>query len=338
MYSEKDLPAISARSAAILSVSALLYIMSYLHVDGIISIFCIEPYMFSFRCYHLAVFVVVGYEFAMYRLRGTMHFHRTGIMKSTDSRLRPCCRISSLTSLDKIAYTLLYVIPFYLTAATRPSPLLSRDAPSVIRARIRAVTLSGIISSIATIYIIVTFGKATHLGSLRLLGWWPIAPLEIVKSLVLTALLFAGPLFEKGFAEGEWKGWIRGRRISETLSSWIGWRNYVAVLCSIHTLEMIANSASVGPYNRRTRLPLSPCPSPPARSRLPHPYHLSHSPILRHSAHPPLLRVHPHAPTYALATRTTSFVGAICVYDCVRLVCHLSLPTHGIPAGSGAGA
>ncbi|KAI9881419.1 MAG: hypothetical protein M1830_003426 [Pleopsidium flavum] len=127
-----------------------------------------------------------------------------------------------------IAYTLLYVIPFYLSTTTRPSPLLSRDAPSVIRARIRAVTISVLISSIATLYIIVNLGKATPLESLRLLGWWPIAPLEIAKSLILTTLLFAGPLFEKGFAEGEWKDWIRGRRISETLSSWIGWRNYVA--------------------------------------------------------------------------------------------------------------
>ncbi|MCJ1368023.1 hypothetical protein MMC16_007161 [Acarospora aff. strigata] len=153
----------------------------------------------------------------------------------------------------KITYTLLYVVPFYLSAATRPSPLLSRDAPSVIRARIRAVTLSCIISAAATIYIVSHTDKATPLETLRLLGWWPIAPLEITKSLLLTTLLFAGPLFERGIAEGEWKDWIRGRRIRETLGSWIGWRNYVAgpiteelvfrsLLTPLHLLAHIAPS------------------------------------------------------------------------------------------------
>ncbi|OAA57866.1 CaaX prenyl proteinase Rce1 [Niveomyces insectorum RCEF 264] len=41
-----------------------------------------------------------------------------------------------------VLYTVVYVAPFYLSPLTRPSATLSRDAPSVIRARIASVTLS----------------------------------------------------------------------------------------------------------------------------------------------------------------------------------------------------
>ena len=64
---------------------------------------------------------------------------------------------------------------------------------------------------------------------LRLLGWYPISILDIIRVLTLTALLFSGPMFEKGVVESQWRDWIRGRSLHETLSSWIGWRNFVAV-------------------------------------------------------------------------------------------------------------
>lgn len=46
--------------------------------------------------------------------------------------------------------------------------------------------------------------------------------------LFLTSLLFAGPLFERAVIDSGWREWINGREIHETLSSWIGWRNFVA--------------------------------------------------------------------------------------------------------------
>ncbi|MCJ1458389.1 hypothetical protein MMC28_008761 [Mycoblastus sanguinarius] len=136
----------------------------------------------------------------------------------------------ALTSrvLAQIAYTILYVLPFYLSPATRPSPALSRDAPSVIRARIRFVSLSVSISSLATIYVLSSHAHAPSFEILHLLGWYPISPIPILQSLLVTALLFAGPLFEKGIVESAWRQWIRGKNVHETLSSWIGWRNYVA--------------------------------------------------------------------------------------------------------------
>ncbi|KAL2000354.1 hypothetical protein VTN02DRAFT_3216 [Thermoascus thermophilus] len=124
--------------------------------------------------------------------------------------------------------TLVYVVPFYLSSSTRPSPTLSRDAPSVIRARIRAVTTACIVCSLAIVALVVYKGNASLSEALRLLGWWPLGPAEIARSLLLTAILFAGPLFERGVAEGEWRDWIRGSRVALTLGGWIGYRNYVA--------------------------------------------------------------------------------------------------------------
>jgi len=120
------------------------------------------------------------------------------------------------------------VLPFYLSKATRPSPALHRDAPSVIRARIRAVTSACVISSLIAIYIIVQRGNASALEALHLLGWWPIPLLDVLKTLLLCMILFVGPLFEAGIAEGQLWSWIKGEHIRETLGSWIGWRNLVA--------------------------------------------------------------------------------------------------------------
>jgi prenyl protein peptidase len=51
---------------------------------------------------------------------------------------------------------------------------------------------------------------------------------ETVNTLMLTATLFMGPLFETGIVEGRWKDWVRLRDV-DVLSSWPGWRNLVAV-------------------------------------------------------------------------------------------------------------
>jgi prenyl protein peptidase len=121
------------------------------------------------------------------------------------------------------------VVPFYLSPATRPSPSLSRDAPSVIRARIRAVTGSCILCSLIVLWIIVEKGNSSVGAAFSLLGWWPVDLADIARSLFLTAILFMGPLYERGLVEGEWRSWFRRSKLSESLGGWIGWRNYVAV-------------------------------------------------------------------------------------------------------------
>ncbi|CAI7575941.1 unnamed protein product [Penicillium viridicatum] len=141
-----------------------------------------------------------------------------------------------------VLLTLLYVVPFYLSPTTRPSPSLSRDAPSVIRARIRVVTGSCIVSSILVLWLIVEEDNSSLGAGVRLLGWWPVGLLETLRSLLLTAILFLGPLFERGIVEGEWKFWFRRSSLSECLGGWIGWRNYVA---GPFTEEVMFRSAMV---------------------------------------------------------------------------------------------
>ncbi|KAL8734492.1 MAG: hypothetical protein Q9166_001392 [cf. Caloplaca sp. 2 TL-2023] len=153
--------------------------------------------------------------------------HLSSYFKNTEAEALPPLSIVFAGVLS-VAFTLLYVLPFYLSPTTRPSPTLSRDAPSVIRARIRFVSISVALSTITTIYILADRVNASRLGILRLLGWYPIEIIEVAKCLLLTALLFAGPLFEKAMVQGRWKDWIHGQALHESLSSWIGWRNYVA--------------------------------------------------------------------------------------------------------------
>lgn len=146
--------------------------------------------------------------------------------------------------------------PFYISSATRPSPSLSRDAPSVIRARIRAVTLSCLGGSILVLYLILSNSSASLMQALHVLGWWPISPGDVLRSLLLTAILFIGPLFERGIAEGEWRDWIRGSRVAETLHGWIGWRNYIAgpvteeimfrsIIIAVHLLAKVSSGRIV---------------------------------------------------------------------------------------------
>jgi prenyl protein peptidase len=150
------------------------------------------------------------------------------------------------------------VLPFYLFRSTRPSPTLNRDAPSVIRARIRTVSLACLISSLATLYLITTSTRsntAIH-EALHLLGYWPLAPLlaTLINPLLLTFLLFLGPLYEKIIVESNWRHWFSATSpssLTTTVSSWIGYRNYIAgpvteeilfrsVLIPLHLLAKIS--------------------------------------------------------------------------------------------------
>ena len=127
-----------------------------------------------------------------------------------------------------VGFTTLYVLPFYLSSTTRPSPNISREAPSVIRARIRFVTLSITLATLITAYILSTRALEDSWSIIHTLGIYPISPLAIGRSILLTALLFAGPLFEKAITDSGWRSWVQGRELYETLKSWIGWRNFVA--------------------------------------------------------------------------------------------------------------
>ena len=99
----------------------------------------------------------------------------------------------------------------------------------VIKARIRTVTFACAICAIATIYILRQNVHATPGEVSHLLGWFPIGLNDTLKPVFLTMILFTGPLFERAIVESGWRSWITGRPLLETLGSWIGWRNFVAV-------------------------------------------------------------------------------------------------------------
>lgn len=83
-----------------------------------------------------------------------------------------------------------------------------------------------------TLYILAQSAHDSLLDALHHLGWWPISIADIIKVFLLLCVLFAGPLFENGIVDGDWRDWIVGRHVNETFSSWIGWRNFVAVSVS----------------------------------------------------------------------------------------------------------
>lgn len=129
----------------------------------------------------------------------------------------------------QLLYTLLYVIPFYLSPKTRPSAQLSRDAPSVIRARITSVSLTCAVTSLSTLAVLVVKGGYENHQAFHAMGYWPLGLGESFKALLLTALLFLGPLFETLVVEGYWRELMKGELVKQLLGDWITWRNLVAV-------------------------------------------------------------------------------------------------------------
>lgn len=131
-----------------------------------------------------------------------------------------------------VVYALVYFLPFYASKLTKPSPNLTRDAPSVIRARIASVTLSCSFCSIATLLILVKEAHAPVLDALHLLGVWPVGLADTLKTLFLTSTLFLGPLFSHFVVEAGWREWLTAEPVKELWSEWTAWRNIVAVCIS----------------------------------------------------------------------------------------------------------
>ncbi|KAI2471701.1 hypothetical protein F4781DRAFT_386367 [Annulohypoxylon bovei var. microspora] len=143
---------------------------------------------------------------------------------------------------NQVIYTLIYVVPFYLSSKTRPSSTLSRDAPSVIRARIASVSLTSVVCSTITFVILTSQGRATTAEALHALGYWPVGLVEAGKCLLLTAILFAGPLYEYLVVDEGWRDWLALRPLSVLFAEWTTWRNIVA---GPFTEEVLFRSASV---------------------------------------------------------------------------------------------
>ncbi|POS71779.1 CaaX protease [Diaporthe helianthi] len=137
--------------------------------------------------------------------------------------------VSTSTAVLLLAlYTVLYVAPFYLSPKTRPSPALSRDAPHVIRARIASVTLTCVLTSLTTLAVLTRAGGHGLGTALHELGYWPVGLGESLKALLLTALLFLGPLFEYFVVEAGWRDWLALEPVDHVWREMTAWRNLVA--------------------------------------------------------------------------------------------------------------
>ncbi|EME85776.1 uncharacterized protein MYCFIDRAFT_88452 [Pseudocercospora fijiensis CIRAD86] len=126
-----------------------------------------------------------------------------------------------------LLFTLIFIAPFYLSPTLRTSSLQSRDAPTVIKARIRAVALSCLASTLVAVYVLVVYGHATARDVFRLLAVWPVNLVDCLRVLALVAVLFVAPLYETVIVDRGWREW-RPRAVKERFfDSLPGLRNNV---------------------------------------------------------------------------------------------------------------
>ena len=122
-------------------------------------------------------------------------------------------------------FTILFIAPFYLSATLRQSAIQSRNAPSVIRARTRAVGLVCLACTCITVYVLVIYGHASPSEVLRLLGLWPVQLVDVAKVTGLVAILFSCSLYELILVDGDWRHWSPSAFREGIWDSWIGYRN-----------------------------------------------------------------------------------------------------------------
>jgi prenyl protein peptidase len=116
-----------------------------------------------------------------------------------------------------LAFTLIYVVGFYVF--NTPG---SRNEPPVMRARMKAVTLA----SIVCYFVVVLVTQETKLSSATLLGLqlWP--SLSWLSPVLLTMMLFLGPLAVMWF-DGELP--FQKNFSMHDLTSLMALRNFVVV-------------------------------------------------------------------------------------------------------------
>jgi len=122
----------------------------------------------------------------------------------------------------------LYIAPFYLSKTLRSTPLSNRNDPVVIKARARAVGLTCLACAAISILVLVNKGGSTPYQILRSFGLYPVHIVDVLRCLLLVAILFVGPLFEFGIVEGNWRRWFSPRYAKEAVwDDWQGLRNIV---------------------------------------------------------------------------------------------------------------
>lgn len=96
------------------------------------------------------------------------------------------------------------------------------------------MTFSTIVCAILTTYVLYEH-EVPVTDIPKLLGIWPISLFDTARTMLLVLILFAGPIFEHGVVDGDLKDWVRLRGVYESLSSLIGYRNYIVVRRHLHS-------------------------------------------------------------------------------------------------------
>lgn len=176
---------------------------------------------------------------------------------STAEEARPPPAITERTALlCGLLFTAFFVAPFYLSPTLRATPLASRDAPAVIKARVRAVILSCLASTVVTVYVLLFHGHCTPRDVLRLLAVWPIDLLDCAKTLALLSILFVGPLYETLIVDSGWREWNLAAVKEKFFTDLRGLRNHVvapwaeewvfrSLLVSLHLVAQVSPSRIV---------------------------------------------------------------------------------------------
>ena len=138
---------------------------------------------------------------------------------------------------------ILYVSPFYLNPAIRPSATLRRDDPQVILSRTRSVIFSTSLCLLAT-YGILAFVPTggSLLTSLHVMGLYPLSLTSGVSTLLLTMILFLGPLFEHLICHGQWRYLLNIRGYA---SIWTDLANYRNLVVGPISEELLFRSAAL---------------------------------------------------------------------------------------------
>ncbi|KAK9380630.1 CAAX protease self-immunity-domain-containing protein [Kockiozyma suomiensis] len=124
--------------------------------------------------------------------------------------------------------TALYVGVLYIHPGSRPSATISRNDSNVIKYRVIAITISTVIAAVMTSWILngwqFSLNPLYIMVSLRMLP----APsfFELFRSsLLITAILFVGPLTEKLIFSQGWREFDQS--FKTIFRSWINLRNYI---------------------------------------------------------------------------------------------------------------
>lgn len=129
----------------------------------------------------------------------------------------------------------------------------------MIRTRITSALFSTAVCSVFTYVVLARLPEgALPVTPLHAMGYWPVGLVESASCLLLTAILFAGPLYEALLMDGLWEDWNTLQPLVGVWTEWTTWRNIVMV-CALppQIPDDFLNPSSLEATNSGTKGPLT---------------------------------------------------------------------------------